>query len=728
MLEFDSTPDTTFPSWIEGRAQSQGDNAALSFIADDGSLAQRWTYRDLWQRSLAVASLLKANFPQPVSETQPRALLLYPPGLEFMSAFLGCQIARWIPVPTCYPKPHRAMPRLESAAIDCGPAALLCDHSTEVSLSPSRLSPTLIELTRIVTDAISWKDRPLSSSWNNEVTPEDLTLLQYTSGSTNEPKGVMVRHRNLISNLEAIRRGFRLAFATPHDKTQLTGAFWLPFYHDMGLIGGILTALYLGGHAILHSPRSFLQRPVRWLQTISEHRVRVSGAPNFAYQLCVDRISPEQTDGLDLSSWEVAFCGAEPILARTLLDFGNRFSSCGFSDHAFYPCYGLAEATLMAAGGQGPSSPKVISVDRALLGCGKLRVVQDSIRRNGSRTAEQQLVSCGSPVHEMEIVIVDPKSHRKVNDGTVGEIWLRGESVAAGYWNRPEDTERRFAAKLTRGLWGSGGEVDVNYFRTGDLGAIFEGELYVTGRLKDIVILRGRNLYPQDIESSIRQVMGAESGQCAAFSAPAPRGESLAIVAELPRQTHENEYTDLVRAIRREVIETHEVDPRHVWLVRPATIPITTSGKVQRARCRELFEACGFDTRFRYDRASASEQAPIPTPPLPRILTSSDRTLVIDAMSDWLRDWLTARAGVEPSQIDPAKPFSEYGLDSMTAVELSGELEDWTGVELTPVDAWNYPTIEKMSQMLADSLCKRSPSIASMNSNGVVSSEMSGAQ
>lgn len=677
---------TTLPQWLGQRSRRHGDRIAVTFIDDDGQ-EHSWTYQELWSRACEISRRL----PQ-VEETSPRALMLFPPGIEFLAGFLGCQIAGWIPVPTCYPKPGREMPRLDSAAMDCDPAAIVGDQATIDGIDPSKLCQQAANATLVATDAdASQLDQGLDPA-SLSIDPEQLALLQYTSGSTSDPKGVMVSHRNMMSNLESIRRGFAIDFCED-DAEPECGVFWLPFFHDMGLVGGILEPLYLGGRTVLMSPRAFLQRPLRWLQTISDYGAVISGAPNFAYQLCVDRISPDQTDELKLDHWRVAFCGAEPVLSRTLRDFGNRFSSCGFSASAFYPCYGLAEATLLAAGGDGPSEPKVLTVNRESLGEGHPQI--ETSGRSGRE--HQELVCCGQPSYQTELQIVDPGTRTIVADRHVGEIWLRGPSITRGYWRRDEENHERFEAEIAGGEKG--------YHRTGDLGFLHDGELYVTGRIKDVIILRGRNLFPQDIEQSVRETVGSEGGQCAAFSVTSPLGESLAIVAELPRRTDADSLPELVRSIRRTVIETHEVDPRHILLVRQATVPLTSSGKVQRSRCRELFDSDGIKAKHRYDRSVGSEQTPIAIPSLPKSPTPDDKEAISELIQNWMSEWLVVRAGVPPTDVDLEKPFADYGLDSLTAVEMSGEIEDWSGIELTPIVAWNHPTVSRLSVFIADQLC-----------------------
>lgn len=679
----------TLPEWLANRAAAHPDRPALVFLDDDGG-EQTWSYGHLWDRACRVASHLP-----PAMGREPRALLLYPPGIEFFAGFLGCQIAGWVPVPTCFPKPGKPMPRFDAVAEDCAPGAILGDSESLASLDGGKSPPEVTALPRIATDAIRLDDRTdrghHRAAFASSPSAEGIALLQYTSGSTSEPKGVLVRHRNLMANLEAIRHGFRIGWQAPDVTTPQCGVFWLPFFHDMGLIGGILTPLYVGGCSVLMSPRSFLLRPLKWLRAISDYRAVVSGAPNFAYQLCVDRISPEQTDGLDLSRWARAFCGAEPIQPRTLSDFANRFASSGFSESAFCPCYGLAEATLLVAGGHGPAEPKVLTVRRESLRRGKAEVHPE-----GRGREFQKLVSCGVAAQRTELRVVDPHRRREVGESEIGEIWLRGAGVTGGYWNREEESREWFDAELLgRGC---------GFLRTGDLGFIHQGELYVTGRRKDVIIVRGKNHFPQDIEATVRQTLGAEAGQVAAFAVEGPRSEALALVAEVPRRVPAPEFPEMVRDIRRAVIETHEVDPRHVLLVRQATVPLTSSGKVQRGECRERFRRDTIPHKYRFDRVSAGEQTPIAMPPLSVSTGGRDPGRIAATVECWLGEWLVARAGVSPDDLAADKEFKDYGLDSMTAVELSGELEDWSGVELTPIVAMEHPSMRAMSRYIAGQL------------------------
>ncbi|WP_235908626.1 AMP-binding protein [Roseiconus nitratireducens] len=729
-------PSMTLPRWIELRAQLHPQRPAVTFLSDEyfaeDDRPVSLTYRQLWQRAVQAAGQvqrfalehgLSADASEP--DAAPRALLLYPPGLDFLIGFLGAQLAGFAPVPTCYPKPHRFVERLNSAAADCAPSVLLADHDTLQTFAAEKQLPCVQSIPALAIDhdrspedgagPATFQSSELAGS------PEAIAFLQYTSGSTSEPKGVVVRHRNVMANLESIRQGFGISWPASEQGTDPaeidTAVFWLPFYHDMGLIGGILAPLYIGGHTVLLSPRAFLQRPLRWLQVISDYQASITGAPNFAYQLCVDRIPPDQTDGISLKQLQITFCGAEPIAARTLRDFQRRFSTNGLGSETFYPCYGLAEATLLVAGGDGPGAPRSLSIDRSAFECGRIQVLDPNEAKRIGKRHKQELVSCGKAVNDTEIEIVDPATGQPLGEGAIGEIWIRGGGVATGYWSQTDAEEsdeesegplakRQFDATLSDGRSG--------FFRSGDLGFFHEGELFISGRLKDIIILRGRNLFPQDIESTVvdfvRTVTQAGSGDgqtarhsgiAAAFSVAGGRSEALAIIAELPRSREHLDLPDLARQIRRNVIEVHEVDPQHIWLVRAASIPVTTSGKVRRSSCRDQFLNDSVRTSYRYDRSSFSEQAPIAFPGLPERPRESDRSEVRQAVENWMSNWLIARGGVAPTELSLEKPFTDYGLDSMAAVELSGEAEDWTGVALTPEVAWNNPTVASLSEYIA---------------------------
>jgi acyl-CoA synthetase (AMP-forming)/AMP-acid ligase II/acyl carrier protein len=385
----------------------------------------------------------------------------------------------------------------------------------------------------------------------------------------------MVSHRNLVYNLEMIRQGFGFGVSVPAESC---GMFWLPSYHDMGLIGGILEPMYIGGQSVLMSPASFLQRPLRWLQMMTEYKAAISGAPNFAYELCVQKTTPEQRRGLDLSSWRVAFCGAEPIRPSTLADFAEAFAPCGFRDDAFYPCYGLAEATLIVTGGRGARRPTVKTVARNELA--QHRVVDAA----ADDPAAQPLVGCGGALLDQQVVIVDPQLNRRCEAGQVGEIWIAGPAVARGYWNRDHDNALTFGAQL------ADDSQHASFLRSGDLGFLADGHLFVTGRRKDVIIIRGRNHYPQDLERTAEQAHPAlcPSGG-AVFALDGPQEEQLVVVHEVDRQFRDTDFDEVMRAVRREIAREHDVEIHAIVLIRQTDLPRTTSGKVQRQFCRQRY-------------------------------------------------------------------------------------------------------------------------------------------
>jgi acyl-CoA synthetase (AMP-forming)/AMP-acid ligase II len=432
---------------------------AYTFLGDGETEEVSFTYADLDQRARAIGAMLQ-------SQTAPgaRALLLYPPGLDYIAAFFGCLYAGVVAVPA-YP-PHRArveraLPRLQAIARDARPAIALTTSPIQDILSASAAQTHgLSELHWLATDTIADQ---LADDWRPPaLTGESLAFLQYTSGSTSTPRGVMVSHANLLHNQRMIRQAFA---HTEH--ACIVG--WLPLYHDMGLIGNVLQPLYLGVPCILMSPMSFLQSPFRWLQAISRYRATTSGGPNFAYDLCVRKISPEQRATLDLGCWQVAFNGAEPVRADTLERFTAAFAPCGFRRQAFYPCYGLAEATLFVAGGAAEVAPSTHTFQRTALSQGQAILVA------GDQPDQQTLVSCGQSWSDQRIEIVAAGTDVACSPGQVGEIWVSGASVAQGYWDRPDETQHTFRATLADGA-------ERVFLRTGDLGFIQNGELFVTGR------------------------------------------------------------------------------------------------------------------------------------------------------------------------------------------------------------------------------------------------------
>lgn len=578
------TEPLTLVDLLRWRADQTPDREGYIFLTDGEDKVLSLTYGALDRRARAIAVQLQSR----AAEGE-RVILLFPPGLDYIAAFFGCLYAGVIAVPAYPPQRQRMLPRLTAILTDSG--AKLALATPEIRALVARLCEPLSEMKGLKN--LQWllleqTEEEMEEGWKEPaITGASLAFLQYTSGSTGTPKGAMLSHGNLLHNQGMIQRGFGHT-----DASAVVG--WLPLYHDMGLIGNVLQPLYVGFPCILMSPASFLQRPSRWLQAISRYRATTSGGPNFAYDLCVEKISAEQRADLDLSCWRVAFNGAEPIRSATLSRFVEAFGPHGFCPEAFYPCYGLAEATLFVSGGFSSDPPLLCTVQKGALE--RHRVIEAQMGREGDAQV-RTLVGSGHAWGGQQIRIVDPLSLTLCGEREVGEIWIKGPSIVQGYFNRPEETERIFRAFLKEkdtGEESAGNAVPVDegpYLRTGDLGFLRQGELFVTGRLKDLIIIRGRNHYPHDIEWIVQQSHpGLRPGCGAAFSVEGDDQEHLAIVQEVEYRL-QPEIEEVASAIRRAVAEVHEVEVYAVVLIEPGTLPKTSSGKIERHTCRARFLA-----------------------------------------------------------------------------------------------------------------------------------------
>ncbi|WP_258025223.1 fatty acyl-AMP ligase [Streptomyces bambusae] len=559
------TGSATFTDVLRERAAHLSGRDALVFLHErpgGGTEAEHLTYGELDRaaRSLAVRLREHGAQGQPVP-------LLYPPGPGFLKAFAGCLYAGAIAVPAPLPGDRgERLQRVSGILRDTGAQLVLTDsaHAPDVSLWLAMAGRG--ETVCLATDV---DEAAAADPWQPPATgPDDLAFLQYTSGSTSQPRGVMVSHRNLIANMEAMRR---VLGSTADD---VFGS-WLPHYHDMGLICHLLHPLWLGTRAVQMAPHSFIKRPVRWLRSIGEYGVTIGGGPNFSYDLCVRRTTDEQLAGLDLSSWRLAINGAEPVRPTTLEAFADRFAPAGLRREALYPAYGLAEATLVVSGGR-PGEPfRTRTVDAAGL-------EYDELRPPRPGQPVRTLVGSGA-VRDFAVRIVDPVTGGEVPDGRVGEIWVRGDSVAQGYWRRPAETARTFHAVVDDG--------ESDFLRTGDLGVLDGDELYVTGRLKELIILGGRNIYPQDVEWAVREREPALAGaHGAVFTVEAGNREQLVVVHEVRTETADwDRLRELARRVQILVGQDFDVPAGNVVLVRPGTLRRTTSGKIQRTLIRRLF-------------------------------------------------------------------------------------------------------------------------------------------
>lgn len=559
----------TLVAMLRTRAALQPDSQATAFLDDERDAVERLTYTELDVKARAIGAALQA-----AGAAGQRVLLLYAPGLQFVAAFFGCLYAGAVAVPAYPPRP-RSLGRLRAMVDDARPLLILSTADVQSLVADSLADePHLAALPWLLSDTLD--GAALAESWREPgARPEDLAFLQYTSGSTATPRGVMVSHGNLLANSALIQK----AFGTTTDSI---GVSWLPLYHDMGLIGGILQPIYAGFPLTLMSPLTFLQRPYRWLEAISKTGATVSGGPNFAYDIATRKVTPEQRASLDLSRWQVAFSGAEPVRAETIRRFSEAFADSGFRPEAWYPCYGLAEATLFVTGGPAGRGVRFLTLSAAALEKGR---AEPSREAEGMRT----VVGCGQQWPDQPALIVDPDTLEPKQPGEVGEIWVTGPSVAGGYWGRAAESEEIFRAQP------SGAGNDATYLRTGDFGFFADGDLFITGRIKDLIIVDGRNHYPQDIEQTVEAAHVAlrENG-AAAFSIEVGTEERLVVVVEverehLPGRKGAAPVSEIVAAARRAVAEQHQVALHELVLIKTGHLLRTTSGKVQRRACRQAY-------------------------------------------------------------------------------------------------------------------------------------------
>jgi acyl-CoA synthetase (AMP-forming)/AMP-acid ligase II len=566
---------------LRRRAAEQGEERAYIFLPDRGGERSVLTFAGLHARALAVARHLAER-----GEPGDRAALLFPSGLDFITAFFGCLLAGVVAVPMMIPRRDSRRDASRAILADCAPRFLMTMRALVEASRPDlrdRLADTGAEW--VFCEDIPADPGPRLSPGRSgaeaggEAEPRtalrrsDIAFLQYTSGSTSAPKGVMVSHGNLLDNSEMIR----IAFGNTRRSTYVS---WVPLYHDMGLILNVLQSLYVGALCVLMAPVTFMQRPLNWLRAIHEFRAEVAGGPNFAFDHCVARYRVEEMEGIDLSSWKLAFNGAEPVRAATIERFVAVFARHGFAATAPYPAYGMAEATLLISGGRRGEGPALQCVSREAL-------QRHHIARRRREKGAQMLVGCGRPLVGEKLAIVDPQSRRRLAPGEIGEIWVAGPNVAQGYWHNPEATRATFGGRIA-------GEDCEAWLRTGDLGFVdMAGELFVTGRIKDLIIIRGINHYPQDIEHTVEACHPAlRRHGGAAFADDESGEERLVVVQEVERGWRRRcDPAEIVATIREAIIREHDIAPYRIVLIRAGTLPQTTSGKIQRGRARQLWLA-----------------------------------------------------------------------------------------------------------------------------------------
>jgi len=569
---------------LSTRAERHPERVALRFIHVHGAGGPDiiLNYGQLHERARRLAARLTLY-----AERGDRALLLLPSGPEYVTALFACFYSGIIAVPA-YPFQSlqpRHTERITAIARDAKPSLLLTETVLRKRLTSGLGSlPALQTVKLIATDAED-DDAEQVGFYPVDADSHDVALLQYTSGSTSSPKGVKLSHQNLMSNEAAIHH----AFSIQRDDVIVS---WLPLFHDMGLIGTLLQPIFAGVSAVIMAPQRFMEHPRRWLDSIARYGGTVSGAPDFAYRLCTERVSLGDGETLDLSSWRLAFCGAEPVRARTLRAFADKFAANGFDSKALYPCYGLAESTLIVSGGERGTS---ISTQ---VFCGS------ELRQHRAIPAVEgeTLVSCGKPHISYDLVIADPETGESLPEGRIGEIQVSGPSVSLGYWENPPATQQTFVERE-----GS------TFLRTGDLGFLFHGDLYVTGRRKDLIIVRGQNLYPQDIERSVEAENPViRSGRVVAFEIEFAGVSGIAVIAEVnPRMKKLIEPLNVCEEITLVVAHTYGESPNLVLLLEPGEVQLTSSGKLRRSACKQAWLESRLNVLAAYGPAAISG-APLP--------------------------------------------------------------------------------------------------------------------
>ncbi|MGM9514510.1 AMP-binding protein [Roseateles sp. DB2] len=661
------------------------DRLALTVLREGEEVERQASYAELHDEVTRVAAALHAQLPAGA-----RVLLLLPTGLEFVSAFYGCLMAGMVAIPAHHPQQARKLAqwqKLQAIVDSSGASFVIAPDKSLPLLQQMQAEQGLFTGCRL-SDYAALLDAgtgpipalPLPRA-------QDLAFLQYTSGSTGTPKGVMITHGNIINNQQVIAQ-----LMGHHRDTRVVS--WLPLYHDMGL-SAVLQMGSVGSSLVLMSPVAFVQKPLRWLQAISHHRATTSGGPNFAYQLAAQALQSDEAQGLDLRSWDLAFCGAEPIQRSTVEDFLGASAAHGFAPGAFFPCYGMAEATVQVTGVDKGEGIRYLEVSNAALARGRIEAPAP-----GAPDADRKsLVSCGSTRLGHELLVVDEQGRPVADAHQVGEIWVRGGSVGAGYFGLPELSEQTFGARPAAASAAEGG-----YLRTGDLGAVIDGQLYVTGRVKDLLIIRGRNIYPQDVEDCVQDaVPELKRGAGAAVSVLVDKEEKLVVVQEIGRsQRRSLQLDDTLRAMVQAIGEDFGLTPHQVVLVEPATIEKTSSGKIARALCRKAYLQGQLRVVASWTEGlgEAAAEAPAATPATPLAepvgglsLQRQVEQIIAGVVAELLK--------TQPSRVPLDRAWVEMGFDSVNALQLALKVGQSTGIEFEATVLWDCANIAELAQHLA---------------------------
>ena len=651
---------------LQHRIQNDGRNDAFTFLDDGEQVSGKLTFAQLGQQAQTIAAHLQAH-----ATTGDRVLLVYGPSLDYIVGFFACVLAGMTAVPAVPPTNERMLRRLQLIADDSQPSIVL--SSSSIALRARQLGDgaalSLNALTWLASDTLDAS----TPAWTAP-TPDsaDIAFLQYTSGSTGSPKGVKVSHGNIIANCQLIHS----AFAIEPTETLVS---WLPPHHDMGLIGMILYPVFAGGHCIQFPPAAFMMRPQRWLKAMSQYKARGTAAPNFAYELCVDKIDAERRKGLDLSSVKYMLNGAEPIRPGTIARFNAAFAECGLSPQALTPVYGLAESTLMVSHTRHHDQ----GLAQRTLQISKRALASDAVADAAGESDSVELVSVGpSASGATTVVIVDPATMMACAPGRVGEVWVHGPSVAHGYWNRPEETALAFDARIA----GS----ETRYLRTGDLGFIAQGELYITGRSKEMLIFSGRNIYPQDIEATIEALDPAfRANGCAAFALEVDGVSQLGIVQEIESRK-QADVDSLLKKVRLALADEHGImQIAAVALVKAGHLPRTSSGKIQRVLCKDMLNANQFAILWEWRSVAADAAGGAPAAEHVEPRSATERQLA----ASWRELFGVDRIGIHAN-------FFDLGGDSMLAVRLISRLRESFGVDLPASKLFDAPTVAQLAELM----------------------------
>jgi acyl-CoA synthetase (AMP-forming)/AMP-acid ligase II/acyl carrier protein len=665
----------TMVDLLQYRAKETGKNAGFRFLEQGEAVTQEWSYAELERRARAVAAEL-----QELLERGDRVLLMFPDGLDYFAALFGCMFAETLAVPAHPPDPARlarTVPRLQAIAEDAGIAAVLT-HSAMSGIR-DQLPKSIREAKWIHTDTIDPKQ---ATRWSAPaLRPDTIAYLQYTSGSTAAPKGVMVSHGNLLHQLADFDQGY------DHQADSVT-VTWLPPFHDLGLVYGFFLPLFIGSHSVSMPPLAFMQRPFRWLKAISDFRGTHAPAPNFAYDLCALKISETEREELDLHSWRVALNGAEPIRKQTEERFLDTFAPCGLRADTISHAFGMSEATAKVSSEHIGMANVFLPLDPEAYEQNEAKVLPPADPR------ARWVAGCGIMTGDTVIAIADPDTLQRLPDSFVGEIWITGATVAQGYFNNPEATETTFRAQLA-------GEGDRPYLRTGDLGFLRDGHLFITGRLKDMIIIRGQNHYPQDIEWTIGTRHPSLRPNCAAaFSVEVQGAERLVLVTEVyPDRVDSPE--SVFGALRQGIVE-HGLQAYSLLLIPPRQLPKTSSGKIARRKSKHLFETDRFQVIAQWTAEVTATSNNPSTSALRERLNNAPLRKHASILTAHIRQMTAALLGLDATDLDPDEPLRELGLDSISAVELTEQVGRDAGVSLSTSTIFDYPTMRALADYLVE--------------------------